>query len=281
MVCLFHDPNNLIIVHSHLEVYSRASNAQINFHKTLALSLSDAPKCALAIWRSSLLAHHITYWHDCSSTLPAMYLGYPLCSSISQRNEHISQLLGQIKTACQLHAQWSLSVRGRVTVLNTLVLSKLWHVLRLTCVPSNFISKLKTIISSFLTYRMFPKISLSTMCLSRSLGGLGVLDPGIQQHALQLRWLISLLRGAPIDPPATFWTLSMICNSVVLPRLADYLLHHPSRLPFPLRLLGSWMAVVFSLSFMIYSHPMCARQAVSFIYSFRLLIDYLMISIRS
>ncbi|KAG1310780.1 hypothetical protein G6F62_014549 [Rhizopus arrhizus] len=64
------------------------------------------------------------------------------------------------------------------------------------------------------------------MCLPRSSGGLGVLDPGIQQHALQLRWLIPLLSGAPIGPPATFWTSPMICNSVVLPRLADCLLHH-------------------------------------------------------
>ncbi|KAG1445074.1 hypothetical protein G6F55_012092 [Rhizopus delemar] len=226
MVCLLHDPNDLNVLHSHLEVYSRASNAQINFHKTLAVSLSGACISSSATWRSSLITHRITHWHDRSSTLPATYLGYPLCSSISQRNEHLSQLLGQIKTAGQLHSQRSLSVRGRVTVLNTLVLSKLWHVLCLIYVPSSFISKLKGIMFSFLTFRMFPKISLSTMCLPRSSGGLGVLDPGIQQHALQLRWLIPLLSGAPIGPPATFWTSPMICNSLVLPRLADCLLHH-------------------------------------------------------
>ncbi|KAG1093831.1 hypothetical protein G6F40_012613 [Rhizopus arrhizus] len=226
MVCLLHDPNDLNVLHSHLEVYSRASNAQINFHKTLAVSLSGTCISSSATWRSSLIAHRITHWHDRSSTLPATYLGYPLYSSISQRNEHLSPLLGQIKTACQLHSQRLLSVRGRATVLNTLVLSKLWHVLRLTYVPSSFISKLKEIMSSFLTFRMFPKISLSTMCLPRSSGGLGVLDPGIQQHALQSRWLIPLLSGAPIGPPATFWTSPMICNSVVLPRLADCLLHH-------------------------------------------------------
>jgi hypothetical protein len=79
--------------------------------------------------------------------------------------------------------------------------------------------------SSFLTYRMFPKISFSTMCLPRHAGGLGVLDPGVQQGTLQLRWLLPLLSNIPIDPLATFWTSKEIRFSIVLVRLADYLIH--------------------------------------------------------
>ncbi|KAG1245323.1 hypothetical protein G6F68_015105 [Rhizopus microsporus] len=72
---------------------------------------------------------------------------------------------------------------------------------------------------------MFPKISFSTMCLPRHAGGLEVLDPGVQQGALQLRWLTPLLSNVPVGPLATFWTSKGIRFSIVLARLADYLLH--------------------------------------------------------
>ncbi|KAG1152983.1 hypothetical protein G6F37_006821 [Rhizopus arrhizus] len=63
---------------------------------------------------------------------------------------------------------------------------------------------------------MFPKISFSTMCLPRHAGGLGVLDPGVQQGTLQLRWFLPLLSNVPIDPLATFWTPKGIRFSIVL-----------------------------------------------------------------
>jgi hypothetical protein len=71
---------------------------------------------------------------------------------------------------------------------------------------------------------MFPKISLANMCLPRSQGGLGVLDPAIQQGALQMRWLIPLVKSVPNGPLSVFWFTRDMRSSVVLPRLADYLL---------------------------------------------------------
>ncbi|KAG1146707.1 hypothetical protein G6F36_015003 [Rhizopus arrhizus] len=84
------------------------------------------------------------------------------------------------------------------------------------------------------------------MCLSRSSDGFGVLDPGIQQNALQLRWLIPILSGIPIGPPATFWILPMICNFITLPRLDDYLLHHSQLAVF------TWPLNAYRLSFVVH-----------------------------
>ncbi|KAG1544258.1 hypothetical protein G6F49_011124 [Rhizopus delemar] len=225
VICFLKDPTDLNVLLDHLSLYARASNAQVNYHKTLAISLSGASIATSSIWRGPLLAHHITQWHDCTSSLPAVYLGFPLCSSTSQRNRFLALLLEKIQKACQIHSQRALSIRGRVTILNSLILSKLWHVLRLTTVPKQFLGQVRSVMSSFLTYCMFPKISFSTMCLPRHAGGLEVLDPGVQQGALQLRWLTPLLSNVPVGPLATFWTSKGIRFSIVLARLADYLLH--------------------------------------------------------
>lgn len=58
------------------------------------------------------------------------------------------------------------------------------------------------------------------------LGGLGVLEPWVQQYVLQLRWMTPLLSNVPNGPLAVFWSSRQIRESSVLPRLADYLLHH-------------------------------------------------------
>ncbi|KAG1370529.1 hypothetical protein G6F61_011957 [Rhizopus arrhizus] len=232
VLCLLHDPGDLRVLQSHLALYSRASNAKVNFHKTQVLSLSGSPLIYSSVWRNPLLNHNISHRHDCRSLEPLIYLGFPLCSSPAQRNFFLNNLLHKIRISCNLHSQRSLSIRGRVTILNSFILSKLWHVLRLTSAPLSFFDKVKSLMPSFFTFRMFPKISLSSMCRPRSLGSLGVLDPVIHQGALQLRWIIPLLSDCVTGPLSTFW-VSPVLNraSIILPRLTKFLLHHPSSFP--------------------------------------------------
>lgn len=139
---------------------------------------------------------------------------------------YLLDLLTKIQNGCQVHTQQSLSVRGRATVLNSLLLSKLWHVLRVTFFQDKFFNKLRSVMSAFLTHRIFPKISMSTMFLSRILGGLSVLELCVQQCTLQLRWLTPLLSNVLVGPLTVFWSSSQIRGLLALPRLADYLLYH-------------------------------------------------------
>jgi endonuclease/exonuclease/phosphatase family metal-dependent hydrolase len=229
VICLLNDPLDLEVLQSHLHRYSRASNAQVNLHKTQALSLSGKPILNSSLWSSPLLSHSIDQWHDCTAAGPLTYLGFPLYSSTKQRDSYLNALLDKIRDACNIHSQRSLSIRGRVTILNTLILSKLWHVIRVTSVPLSFFSKLKSIMSSFLSYRMFPRIGIASMCQPRSKGGLGVLDPQIQQGALQLRWILPLLQlSLSGEFASSNWSCPAIANSIILPRITQFLIHHLS-----------------------------------------------------
>jgi hypothetical protein len=170
VVCLLRDPADMSRLQHHLFTYSAASNAKINYHKIVAISLSGA-RLYSSVWCPHLLANHITQWHDCSPSVPLIYLDFPMYTSTSQRDAFLEGLLQRIAQGCRVHSQRSLSVRARVTVLNNLILSKLWHVLRLTSVPIHFLTKIKSLIFSFLIYRLFPKISIETMCLPRKSSG--------------------------------------------------------------------------------------------------------------
>ncbi|KAG1138651.1 hypothetical protein G6F37_011151 [Rhizopus arrhizus] len=186
VVCFLNDPYELNILHEHLNLYAKASNAKVNFNKTEAVSLSGSRLCYQRIWRTPLLQQQIHSWHDSSSREPVIYLGFPLHSSIAQRDTYLTSLLSKITTGVQLHSHRSLSVRGRVTILNSLIPSKLWHVLRILSVPKLFFKRLKSQISGFVSAKRSPRVSFETMCFPRNKGGLGVLNPHIQQSALQL-----------------------------------------------------------------------------------------------
>ncbi|KAI8637321.1 hypothetical protein BD408DRAFT_395856 [Parasitella parasitica] len=90
--------------------------------------------------------------------------------------------------------------------------------MRVVKVPISFCNSINSVISAFINFRIFRRISVNTACISRSQGGLGLINPQLQQSALQLRWLRLLLGQS------TAQILS--CPSSVLPRLVGFLLAH-------------------------------------------------------
>ncbi|OBZ80171.1 hypothetical protein A0J61_11780, partial [Choanephora cucurbitarum] len=178
---------------SAIHTYSSASNAHLNFHKTEAISLSGQP---LPQWQQPLQSRNIFSWHDRHSPFPFIHLGFPIIFSLKQCSIAFEKLETTFSSACNIHSQRNLSVRGRATVLNTLIFSKLSHVLRLTTFPQQQIHRLLSIGSRFINHHIFPPLSLATLRLPRKQGGLQVLNLISQQQALQWRWASTLLHSS-------------------------------------------------------------------------------------
>ncbi|OAD70922.1 hypothetical protein PHYBLDRAFT_171000 [Phycomyces blakesleeanus NRRL 1555(-)] len=119
--------------------------------------------------------------------------GYSLIHTITQRDAFVTKLLNDVHLPTQLHSQHYLSVRGHATIVNSLILSRLWHVLCLVWFPKTFINTLRSIVGNFVMRPMFSRVKYATLCLPWSVGGLDLIDPAALQYALQLRWLIPLL----------------------------------------------------------------------------------------
>lgn len=260
IVCMLNSPAELSTLHSHLNTYSLASNALVNFHKTEAISLSGASSIYITHWQEALLSHRITSWHDCRSMKPIIYLGFPLFTSVAQRNSFLDHLLEKIRNACFIHQGRGLSVRGRSTVLNSLILSKLWHVLRVITVPKSFLSKVQTVIANFVNFRIFPNISFETICLPRKVGGLGLLNPTIQQAALQLRWLVPIIT----TPWQSLDTHPSFSNSIVLSRIIYFVRSCFPEIPYANLLPSSSSSFDHRLLFLFPDkRPPCLRKLTS------------------
>ncbi|KAK4521393.1 uncharacterized protein ATC70_012008 [Mucor velutinosus] len=199
--------SDFLLLQDSINAYMKASNALLNYRKTIAISLSGQPQ---PDWREFLATHQIHQMHDRTSPDPVTYLGYPICSSLSQRNLAFQQLYNNIQQCIHIHSQRNLSIRGRATVLNTLIFSKLWHVMRNFIFTKAQLLSLRSLGSSFINFRIFPKLSFRTLQQPRHHGGLQVLDPIVQQQALQWRWICPLILAACHSPLLPTYTTPSI-----------------------------------------------------------------------
>ncbi|KAG0930594.1 hypothetical protein G6F32_011943 [Rhizopus arrhizus] len=191
-VCVFLSSHaDFLRVQEHIHHYGQVSNAKVNLFKTEAISLNGNSSPS---WQQLLSEHQITKWHDHSSAQPLRYLGFPVISSITQRRYFETQLIQTIKTQCGIYSQRNLSLRGRVVLANSVILSKLWYTLRVTSFPKSFYSQIRSVMYQFICRSIKPGFKYALLCRSIADGGLGLLDPLIQQRSLQRRWISQLLQ---------------------------------------------------------------------------------------
>ena len=191
-VCVFlSSPQDFARLQHHLSQYGHVSNAKINIDKTEVVSLSGRPS---SFWQPLLKEHGISSWHDRTSPKAVRYLGFPLISSLAQRRLVEKNLLDSISSICATFAQRNLSLRGKAVVANSVILSKLWHVLRVIALPQSFFRKVRSIIGRFINQGVKPSFRYNALCRSVLDGGLGVLDPYVQQGSLFVRWLREFYR---------------------------------------------------------------------------------------
>ncbi|KAK4518914.1 uncharacterized protein ATC70_009140 [Mucor velutinosus] len=181
----------------HLDVYCNATNAKINYNKVEAISLSG--QNTWSYWQARLSEMNITKFTSNKDSNPVIYLGFPLLQSVQQREVFIGGLVDNLRTATKIHSVRSLSVVGKATVLNSLILSKCWYVLRVTPFAQSNVQAIQSICTKFLRKGIFPVIPWATWTKPKPLGGLGVLDVALQQSALYFRWVQPLLH--PSDSP--------------------------------------------------------------------------------
>ncbi|KAG1577135.1 hypothetical protein G6F47_013218 [Rhizopus delemar] len=122
----------------HLDRYGSVSNAKVNIHKTEAFSLDGH---SYPEWIAFLATQGISNWHDHSAPSPLRYLGFPLIQSFHQYRYLEQQLLQTVKSQCIIYSQRRLSIKRRITIVNALILSKLWYVLRIVHLPTTFFQR--------------------------------------------------------------------------------------------------------------------------------------------
>ncbi|OBZ80627.1 Transposon TX1 uncharacterized protein, partial [Choanephora cucurbitarum] len=167
-----------------LSIYSRASNARTNISKTTIVPLSGTPSTTwLDICHTSGIERHYL-----SSSKAVTLLGYPLYSSDRQLTRFLSDVRAKLFKIIHHIRMRGLSVRGLSVVVNSLVLNRLWFLLRVIVLPQDWIASIRTAVYD-LALPFWPKPSRKAVNLPRLQGGLSIVDIDDQSLALQLVYI--------------------------------------------------------------------------------------------
>ncbi|KAG1167868.1 hypothetical protein G6F36_012411 [Rhizopus arrhizus] len=184
-------PTELQVLLQLVSLYGRASNAKLNRHKTLAVSLSGEEQLE---WRTMLNANRILQWHDNKDPTAAIYLGYPLTSSTQQMSNYLDSIITKVKRHADILAQRGLSIQGRSVVANSLLLSRIWHSIRILCPPQSFFQRIRSIIIKFLRCKNFPSVKFQDCRRPRY----AALSPSVAMaYPALMRYYICVLTSSP------------------------------------------------------------------------------------
>lgn len=190
-VFLSHPGEWLILLHI-LDTYGKASNARVSLQKTALLSLSFS-ETSHPQW-VNIVSTQGVQWHGSTSISYVRYLGYLLHSANYQLQAFLRELKVKIQQYSFLLKARDLSVRRIGIVANPLLLSKLWHALRVVLAPKQWLQEICMIVRTFVVPSK-PAPSWPTLCRKKKHCGISLVDVEDQNMALYMVCLKHLLSG--------------------------------------------------------------------------------------
>ena len=155
--------------------YSNASGAKLNVSKCHGLWLGP--------WRNGLDSAVAVNW----TTVSIKALGTILGPSI--KPERWETPLAKITHTISSWSSRLLSLTGKVTVLNNLVLSQLWYLLTVFVLPTSIVNQINRLLGSFIRDNKTPLVARSTLELRRHQGGFGLYNVQLKMAALHAIWV--------------------------------------------------------------------------------------------
>lgn len=120
-----------------------------------------------------------------------MYFGLPIFFNRDQEEGFWNKILKKIWLAIVRHSSRTLSVLCRAILLNSIILSRIWHPSWVVKYPLDFL-QVKTTASNFV-WSFESRTSGGVITTPRDKGDLGVIDPGTRCQSFQLKQIRNIL----------------------------------------------------------------------------------------
>ena len=176
--CIVRDENSLKELLKTFELFRSGTGLQINVDKTIARCLGDFLPSREKLFNLK--------W----SQEPVHTLGVNLSGREEDHyNLNFRPKLCKMK---QLLNSWKcrkLSIKGKITVINSLAISKLIYLASIIFVPERVYEEVKKLIIDFIWNGKTPKIAYSTLIQSTERGGLKLVDFRTKVKSLTISWI--------------------------------------------------------------------------------------------
>ncbi|KAI8059598.1 hypothetical protein BC940DRAFT_247452, partial [Gongronella butleri] len=104
------------------------------------------------LWQAIASTQQAT-WYDKDAENPMIYLGYPLWHKAAHLQRAEESMLSKIQRQIAILQQRNLTIMGRSLVANSLILSRLWHVTRVTPLSKDMLKRANRMVCDFVRHR--------------------------------------------------------------------------------------------------------------------------------
>ena len=176
--CIIRDERSLKLLLDTFDLFRSGTGLQINVDKTTARCLGNFVPSKEKLFGLK--------W----SQEPVFTLGVHL--SGNEEDHYLLNFRPKICKMRQLLNSWKcrkLSIKGKITVINSLAISKLIYLASTILVPENVYDEVKQVILDFIWNGSTPKIAYSTLIQSIEKGGLKLVDFRTKVKSFSISWV--------------------------------------------------------------------------------------------
>ena len=116
-------------------------------------------------------------------------LGMWFSSTECCNEQNLNPVIDQIKHTINRWSQRDVSLKGRITVSKSLLVSKLSYVMSCSMIPEAKLKSIQSLIMNYLWRGRPPKVKAKVLCQSIAEGGLGAVDTLAMYASLKLSWI--------------------------------------------------------------------------------------------
>lgn len=164
-----------------IDKYCRGSGAKVNKEKTEYIKMGkvEVPQ---------------RNWHFKEQKSNIKILGITLgYDEIITREMNWDEVVNKMEKRLNFWKQRALFLKGKVLVLNSLFLSKMWYVLSVLSLPMWVYKRIKTMILKFLWDGKPSKVAYNTIIGKVEDGGLGLIDPWLRMKSMRIKMVKKFL----------------------------------------------------------------------------------------
>lgn len=198
-----HDEKSVEAAVEAFDLFSKVSGASLN-----------RDKCQACVMAGKVDTGRLPPWLTLATSLKILGIFFGLRAN----EENEKALKKKIENKISLHQSRYLTLKGRSVIINGLICPSLWHVFTVTLPSKEFLMWLNRKVYYFIWHGI-DRINRPTMCLPDKLGGIGLIDVGLQLQAIRIRHIVDLILKAdkPWRTTAAYWLglrLSKFNNSL-------------------------------------------------------------------
>lgn len=108
-------------------------------------------------------------------------------------SQNLNPVINQIQNTINMWSQRDLSIKGRITVSKSLLISKLVYIISCVSVPETKLKSIQSLIMKYVWRGRPPKVKNKVICQSIADGGLGAADVQAMYISLKISWIRRLL----------------------------------------------------------------------------------------